>query len=319
MTQRIATDPAFNDRPFDGEGVSVYAAGAESFRYRELRALAMDNGRGRCGWIKGQGGRHDIAATSVLKTARVDSAADPTSSIVYNLPADLAGVAINGVTTGVAGAASFQVSGDITDWLTVGENNLLVHSSTGNDGFYTIRATPSFAGGNTTIPVEEPIGDGTVDGEIARRAIFDVRKYLDDWENLSNQYRMQTRYLDSNRDDVSVILGTAALLDVEARAGGICRLRFVFAPETRAGSQPDTFRAICTSGPTSPADQTISVTPLRRTVLSIDTPALTDAGAYVYTIQAEVGSVTKELLTLIAVTPDASGPGAPTEIGTEAW
>ena len=318
MTQRVNTPSAFNDRPFNGEGVSLYAAGAESLRYRNLRVLGGDNRRGRCGWIKGSGGRHDIAATSVLKTARVGSAADPTDSIVYALPADLAGVALNGVTTGAAGAASFQVAGDVTDWLTVG-GSILIAGSTANDGFYTVRATPSFAGGNTTIPVDEAVSDGTVDGDLAREVVFDVRKYLDDHENQSDSYRRQTVYLDSSRAEVSVILGKALLLDVQVRAGGICRLRFVYIPATRAGVQADTFRAIASSGPTSPADVTISASPTSREVLEIDTPALQDAGSYKYKIQAENGATVKELLTEIAVTPDAVGPSAPTNPSSSPW
>ena len=65
MTQRIAGPKVINDRPFSGEGVSLYAAGAEAFRYRTLRVLAMDGGRGRLDWLKGTGGRHDVGEFAV--------------------------------------------------------------------------------------------------------------------------------------------------------------------------------------------------------------------------------------------------------------
>lgn len=319
MTQRIAdASAALNDRPFQGEGVSLYAAGREALVYRRLRVLGLDNGRGRLDWIKGTAGVHNIAAASVLKTARVASGADPATSIDYALPAELAGVALNGVTTGAAGAGAFQVAGDVSAWLAVGET-LLIAGSTANDGFYTVRAALSYAGGNTTIPVAEAVGDATVDGDLAREVVFDVRKYLDDHENQSDNYRTRTAWLDSARAEVAVILGRAALLDVQVRAAGVCRLRFVYIPETRAGVQATTFRAIATSGPTSPADGTTTATPTARTIIEIDTPELDDAGAYVYTLQAENGATVKQLLTGIAVTPDAAGPPAPTAGSTAAW
>ena len=75
------------------------------------------------------------------------------------------GYAITGVTTGGAGAGDFDVSGDQTSKLEVGAK-IRVRGSTGNDGVYTIRSGSSFGGGNTTINVEEAVGDATVDGTV---------------------------------------------------------------------------------------------------------------------------------------------------------
>jgi len=95
MTQRVLNQrPAFSDRPFSGDGTSLYATVGTSVRYRNLRVLAqprrLARKRSRRGiFIKGTGGIHDIAATSVLKTTRIDSAADPTAQFTTALPADL--------------------------------------------------------------------------------------------------------------------------------------------------------------------------------------------------------------------------------------
>ena len=69
------------------------------------------------------------------------------------------------VNTGGAGSGSFVVSGDITNKLVVGEE-LQVKGSTGNNGFYTIRAGSLFAANQTTINVDEAVSDDTADGTI---------------------------------------------------------------------------------------------------------------------------------------------------------
>jgi len=69
--------------------------------------------------------------------------------------------AINGVTTG---SDQFNVSGDQTDWVEVGDL-IQITGSTGNDGVYRV-ADVSHDGTNTVIVVEGAIDDGTADGDL---------------------------------------------------------------------------------------------------------------------------------------------------------
>lgn len=147
---------------------------------------------------------------------------------------------------------------------------------------------------------------------------YDVRTYRDDVENESENYRTQTHTLDASKDIITEILGTATLLDREPRQGGIVRIRFVWKPN-RVGTQPAQFVAIRTAGPTSPANATVSYGGgLLMAIVEIDTPALSDSAPYTYTIRAENGLITADVLTGITVQADATGPLAPTGSAT-AW
>lgn len=89
MAQRIRPSAgAYNARPFDGEGVSVYVSAGTSVVYRRLRCLG-----GR--WVKGTGG--SLAAVGVAKTSRLGSQAavsGDSPSVALALPADLIGTDI---------------------------------------------------------------------------------------------------------------------------------------------------------------------------------------------------------------------------------
>lgn len=92
MTQRVRNlTAAFNDAPFSGSGgTSLYATAGTSVRYRNVRVLSGGGRRRRRkGYVKGSGGVHDLSAASVLKTARIDSATDPTDEFTTALPASL--------------------------------------------------------------------------------------------------------------------------------------------------------------------------------------------------------------------------------------
>lgn len=95
MTQRIATPGAlFNDRPFAGDGASLYVSAADTpaIVYRKMRVVGRGRRRGRSGWIKGTGGVFDIAAASVLKTNRVANVASPdtfTDANVWAIPSSM--------------------------------------------------------------------------------------------------------------------------------------------------------------------------------------------------------------------------------------
>ena len=240
MTQRVLTlSNIFTDRPFQGEGYSVYATIADVVRYRNQRILPSGRRRWhRPGWIKGSAVVGFDYAGPIAKTARRASGAS--SPIDWALPASFA-------------------------------------SQTGT---------------------------------------FDIRHFKDDVENESDNFRTVTVTLDASRDDATGILGTAVLLDSEVRDSGIVRLRFLYIP-AREGIQPTTFRITRTAGPTSPSDQVQTYDGER--LIEIDTPPLSDASPYTYTIRAENGAVTKDVLTGISVQADASGPPVPTLGSAAAW
>lgn len=233
---------AFNDHPFDGDGVSLYARAGSEVQYRNVRVLPVSRGRRRNGAIKGTGGNHSLGAASVLKTARVASAAAPAVTLDFTLPAAMLGQTVT----------------------------------------------------------------------------FDVRRYKDDVENESTAYRTVTAAVDGSGEDATGILGTASLVSVEKRAGGVCRIRFTWTA-SRVGVQPVRFRAARTAGPTSPSSTTVGVVDRQR-LYEIDTAALSDASAYTFKITAEnaAGTITADVLTGITVTADATGPTAPGSITAEA-
>ncbi len=141
----------------------------------------------------------------------------------------------------------------------------------------------------------------------------DVRQYKDDVENETSDPRIIT--LDGSGNSVAEILGTATLLDSEQRDGGIVRIRFVWTP-SEDGLQPDTFTAIRTAGPSSPANASVSAGAGRQ-LIEIDTPVLSDASQYTYKIQAASGATTLDVLTGISITADATGPTAPSVTAVE--
>jgi hypothetical protein len=145
-------------------------------------------------------------------------------------------------------------------------------------------------------------------GETATIAV-DVRPFRDDVE-LDTRQR-QTIEIDSAGNLVSTLGGTAELLNQVQQAGGVVKLEFAYyLPEDEA--EPFRFRWVATDGPTSPADAVVTHSP-GSTRYSVLTPALSDAAAYTYTLQAEneAGDVVLELLTGVSVLADASGPPAP--------
>lgn len=144
----------------------------------------------------------------------------------------------------------------------------------------------------------------------------DIRTYKDGVENESTNFR--TIEVDGSGNAAGGIEGTATLLGLQQRDGGIVRIRFTWTP-ARTGLQPETFTAIRTAGPTSPANVEYVLTSTGRQVIEIDTPVLSDASPYTYKIQAAAGAETLDILTGISVTADATGPTAPINITATAW
>lgn len=80
---------AYNNRPFAGEGVSLYVAAGSSVQYRNYRVFGS-RGRRRSrgfGYVKGNAGIS--FGNGVAKTARVASATSPTATIDYSVPSAL--------------------------------------------------------------------------------------------------------------------------------------------------------------------------------------------------------------------------------------
>jgi len=139
--------------------------------------------------------------------------------------------------------------------------------------------------------------------------IFDVRHFKDNVENNTTNFRTQTATLDSNRDEVTAIHGTATLLEVTPQVGGVVKIRFAYQP-VNFGTQPTQFVLARTAGPTSPSDVTVSYGGGR--VVTITTSALSDSSTYTFKVTAKNGSTTKDVLTGISVDADATGPVVPT-------
>jgi hypothetical protein len=153
--------------------------------------------------------------------------------------------------------------------------------------------------------------------DVSEDYVVDVRRYKDDVENPSDNYRIAHITTDGSGDSVDAIYGTAYLLYVEKRDGGICRIHFVF-EQAIDGLPALTLTAIRTAGPTSPSNVAIDAESGRQTY-AIDTPALSDASPYTYKIQAANSAVTADVITDITVTADATGPTAPSAGSGEAW
>lgn len=130
MTQRVQNlGVSFTDRPFAGEGVSLYATVGDSVQYRNLRVLpGGTRRRRRAGWIKGTGGNHDIA-NAVTKTARRASVASPLAEIVWTLPAEF----IPGADTQNAAFDVRHYKDDVEN-LTTNFGTVVVPIDSGGDG-----------------------------------------------------------------------------------------------------------------------------------------------------------------------------------------
>lgn len=76
---------AFSDRPFAGEGVSLYATLGSVVQYRNHRIFGGRKRRRGFGFVKGSQAAQGYG-NGVTKSARVDSVAFPTDSIAFTFP-----------------------------------------------------------------------------------------------------------------------------------------------------------------------------------------------------------------------------------------
>lgn len=178
---------------------------------------------------------------------------------------------------------------------------------------------PPSASKGTHVGTITPGGTYDLPPEYANQdLVFDVRHFKDDVENETSNYKTAHVTTDGALDEVSGINGTGQFISQEIMAGGIVRIRFRYFPSTE-GIQPDLFRLTRTAGPTSPADVTISLTVLTPTAIEFITGALSDVSPYTFKIVAENGADTKDLITGLSVTADATGPTEPTTASAKAW
>ncbi|MEK9810819.1 MAG: hypothetical protein VW362_10250 [Candidatus Nanopelagicales bacterium] len=133
-----------------------------------------------------------------------------------------------------------------------------------------------------------------------------IRTHQDSIEN-ETIWRPIRVSVDGSQDDSKSIDGAAIVTATEKLDGGGLRLRFLYLPAT-TGTQPTSFVLTPTSGPTTPADATITYV-TGQLDYSTDITGLTDAGAYTWNLNATDGTVTTTLTT-VSFTADGSGPGA---------
>lgn len=156
--------------------------------------------------------------------------------------------------------------------------------------------------------------DATLPAELidVANVAIDVRHYRNDAENDSSAPQIVS--VDSGGDGEDVIDGRAILIDpIEYRTGGSVRLRFRY--EHFRGT-PARFRLERLSGPTSPAD--VTVTYFGPDLYEADFSSLS-AGTYTFALSIENtgATVTTTLIAPITVVPDATGPDAPTILTAE--
>ena len=136
-----------------------------------------------------------------------------------------------------------------------------------------------------------------------------VRTFADDVEcEVIGGTRVIT--IDGSGEQSNDINGTAALTEIEIRDSGTVRLKFRYSA-VLSGLQPETFTAHRTAGPSSPTDVAVSYVD-GQSLYVIELTGLLDSSAYTYKLFATSGVVTKDLITGISFTADASGPTAPT-------
>lgn len=155
--------------------------------------------------------------------------------------------------------------------------------------------------------------EATVPAEILGNpaAAIDARHYRDDVENeVSGPVLMS---IDSGGDEDNLIEGRAILVEAEIRTGG--DVRFHWRYEHGRGT-PARFRWARLSGPSSPAAVTVAY--LGPGLYEADFTSLS-SGTYTFrlTIEDTAGTTTTTLLTPVSVTPDATGPNAPTNLSVE--
>lgn len=114
--------------------------------------------------------------------------------------------------------------------------------------------------------------------------------------------------VDPDRVEIPTIQGVGRLLDMQARVGGVCRVKFRY-DAVPTGLQPTQFGYVFVSG----GGVTAAVAPAFRAGQTLYDIDLTCATTTVVDITAVVGAVSLVLFRVTLV-PDLSGPPAPTSL-----
>lgn len=148
---------------------------------------------------------------------------------------------------------------------------------------------------------------------------FDLRRYKDDVENETYNYRTVTMAIDGSGDGTTAINGTATLISKEVQAGGIVVIRIRYF-KTDNGVQPNLFSLVRTAGPTAPGNiEVIQPIVQPATLITFTTGALNESSAYTFKVTASNDATTKDVLTGISITAATSGPAAATTATAEEW
>lgn len=139
---------------------------------------------------------------------------------------------------------------------------------------------------------------------------YQLRRFKGDREN-ETIYRPRQLTTDGDGDEDDTINGSAIVTRLQKRDAGGLRITFVWTA-VRDGLQPTQFVVSKTSGSGTIASVVVVATSARE--YSADVVGLTDGVAYEFQLDAENGSVTATLISGIAFTGDADGPGAVTSL-----
>lgn len=118
-------------------------------------------------WLQAPIGKlRELLAASTLVQSFL-AAADATEALggIYQHEAATRPIPLQGINAGGAGTASLVVAGDVTNLLALGRH-LLIRESETLDGVYTLRAGSAFAGGATTVNVNETLPAVAVDQDL---------------------------------------------------------------------------------------------------------------------------------------------------------
>ena len=169
----------------------------------------------------------------------------------------------------------------------------------------TVEKTARIGVGDSSGEVEIELPDLLIDQTVT----FDVRRFLDDVECLSDNSLTRSIAIDSDGEDANSIFAEIIFLRYEQRSNGVCRVYFDFRPSL-SGLAVDSIVLRCTSDVID--DVSISLVHGESGTMSIDTDSL-DSGSYDFDIIAVSGS-TEKTLSSASVAADADGPAAPSAI-----
>jgi hypothetical protein len=172
----------------------------------------------------------------------------------------------------------------------------------------TLRNKKVTSGTSTTVNIASLVpGSGT------QQIAVDVRPYASNIELITDQNGIRVITINSSGDGTDTIQGTATIISKTKYAGGIVRVKFRYTPSAQ-GVQPISFRLTRTAGPSSPTSTSVFYVS-GQGLYEISTNILLDSSAYTFKLEGVRNSITKDLVTGISITADATAPSAPAITG----